>query len=87
MNVLVCHPFYQCERLVTCVFLMLTGEYCLPGLTPLCTVCSCITREGFLIACKSTKKRIPGYAHAESVFLLTGAVHASIKFKSSCTVC
>ena len=31
--------------------------------------------------------RGPGCAHAKRVFLLAGTVHASVKFKSSCTVC
>ena len=40
----------------------------------------------FQLHVNQQKMCVPGCAHAERVFLLAGIVHASIKFKSSCTV-
>ena len=65
---------------------MLAGVYHVPRLTSSCTVRSCITHEGFPIACKSTKMCFPGCKHAEHVFLLAGTAHVNIKSKSSCTI-
>ena len=69
------------------MLLVLADVYRLPRLTSSCTVRSRVTRKGFPFACKSTKKTHgPGCAHAKRLFLLAGTAHASVKFKSSCTV-
>ena len=40
----------------------------------------------FGLCVNQQKTCVPGCVHAERLFLLAGTVHASIKFKLSCTV-
>ena len=73
--------------LATCMSLVLAGVYRVPRLKRACTVRSCVTREGFSFVCKFAKKPcVYGCVHAIHVILNMGTVHASIKFKSNCTV-
>ena len=48
---------------------------------------SCVNREGFSLCVNLQKTRVHGCAHAIRAILNAGTVLASIKFKSSCTVC
>ena len=69
--------------LVTCASLALADVYRVPGL---CTVHSCVTREGFRLRVNLQKTRVHGCAHAIRAILNASTMLASIKFKSSCTV-
>ena len=79
--------FLPACTLVTCVSLALADVYRVPGLARACTVHSCVTREGFRLRVNLQKTRVHGCAHAIRAILNASTMLASIKFKSSCTVC
>ena len=65
---------------------MLADVYRVLGLASACTVHWCVTCEGFRLRVNLQKTHVHGSAHAIRAILNAGTVHASIKFKSSCTV-
>ena len=79
--------FLPACTLVTCVSLALADVYRVPGHARACTVHSCVTREGFSLRVNLQKTRVHGCAHAMRAILNASTMLASIKFKSSCTVC
>ena len=79
--------FLPACTLVTCVSLALADVYRVLGLACACTVHSCVTREGFRLRVNLQKTRVHGCAHAIRAILNASTMLASIKFKSSCTVC
>ena len=80
-------PFLPALTLVTGVLLVLVGIYHVPRLAPFCTVRSVLHARDFYLRVNEQKTCVSGCAHAKHMFLLTDTAHASIKFKSSCTVC
>ena len=85
---LTCYSFYlRVLLLPACHSCFRTYVYRVPRLAIAYEVHSCVTREGFRLRVNLQKTRFHGCAYAIRAILNACTVLASIKFKSSCTVC